>query len=259
MLLAVWRARAVVRALVARELRSRWVGSSLGVLWSVLPPLMQLAVYTFVFATVLDVRFGSTDHPFVLYLACGLFPWLAFQETLVRSATCLVDQSVLVKRVVFPIAVLPVHLAIAALVHQLIAFACLVILMAAFGFPPTPALLALPALLLVQLVLTVGFGWLVATLHVYFRDTAQALGVLLPIWFYLTPIIYPARLVPPVLEPVLALNPLAALVEGYRDLFLQGVVPAGGREAWLVFVSAVVFATGATAFERARGEFADLV
>jgi ABC-type polysaccharide/polyol phosphate export permease len=225
----------------------------------VLPPLAQLAVFTFVFALVLDVRFGATDHPFVLYLACGLFPWLAFQESLVRSATCLVDQSTLVKRVVFPIEVLPVALALAALVHQLIALALLLVLMALLGFPPTAALLALPALLAVQLVLTVGCGWIVATLHVYFRDTAQALGVLLPIGFYLTPIIYPARLVPPFLQPLLALNPLAALVEAYRALFLHGVVPWGAREAWLLAVSAGAFAMGAAVVGRARGELADLV
>jgi ABC-type polysaccharide/polyol phosphate export permease len=255
----VWHARGVVRALVVRELQSRYVGSSLGALWSVLPPLTQLAVFTFVFSVVLEVRFGATEHPFVLYLACGLFPWLAFQETLTRGATCLVDQSVLVKRVVFPVEVLPLQLALAALVHQLIALALLVVLMALFGFPPTLALLALPAWLLVQLLLSVGCGWVVASCHVYFRDTAQALGVVLPVLFYLTPIIYPAHLIPEVLQPLLALNPLAALVEGYRDLFLEGVVPLGMREVWLLAVSVVVYAVGASVFARARGEFADLV
>jgi lipopolysaccharide transport system permease protein len=245
----VWHARGVVRALVVRELQSRYVGSSLGALWSVLPPLTQLAVFTFVFSVVLEVRFGATEHPFVL----------AFQETLTRGATCLVDQSVLVKRVVFPVEVLPLQLALAALVHQLIALALLVVLMALFGFPPTLALLALPAWLLVQLLLSVGCGWVVASCHVYFRDTAQALGVVLPVLFYLTPIIYPAHLIPEVLQPLLALNPLAALVEGYRDLFLEGVVPLGMREVWLLAVSVVVYAVGASVFARARGEFADLV
>jgi lipopolysaccharide transport system permease protein len=255
----VWRARTVVRALVARELRGRYAGSTLGVVWAVLPPLAQLAIFTFVFATVLDVRFGAGDRPFVLYLACGLFPWLAFQETVLKSATCLVDNAVLVKRVVFPVEVLPVQLALSALVHQLIALALLVVLMGAFGLPPRLSLLALPALLGLQLLLTVGCGWAVAALHVYFRDTAHGLGVLLPMWFYLTPIIYPLHLVPAPLEPILALNPLAALVQGYRDVFLHGVVPLGGREAWLAAVSLAVFAGGARTFARSRGEFADLV
>ncbi|TMA78779.1 MAG: ABC transporter permease, partial [Deltaproteobacteria bacterium] len=126
--LAVWRARAVVRALVARDLRGRYVGSSLGLLWSVVNPLAQLAIFTFVFSTVLSVRFGSGDLPFVLYLAAALFPWFAFQESALRSATCLVDNAVLVKRVVFPIEVLPVQIAVSALVHQLIALALLLVL-----------------------------------------------------------------------------------------------------------------------------------
>lgn len=256
---AVWRARGVVRALVARDLRARYVGSSFGPLWSVVNPLVQLAIFTFVFATVLDVRFGDGDAPFVLYLACALFPWLAFQESVLRSATCLVDNSVLVKRVVFPVEVIAVQIALSALVHQLIALALLLLLMTILGVLPGPALLALPALVAVQLLFTVGLGWAAAALHVYFRDTAQVLGVLLPMWFYLTPIIYPYDLVPDFVRPLLALNPLTALVQDYRDLFLHGVVPLGVREAWLIAVSIGVFVAGAGIFERMRDEFADLV
>jgi ABC-type polysaccharide/polyol phosphate export permease len=259
MVRAVWRARRVVQALLARDLRGRYVGSSFGLLWSVANPLTQLAIFTFVFATVLKVRFGDGGRPFVLYLACALFPWLAFQESVLRSTTCLVDNAVLVKRVVFPVEVLPVQIALSALVHQLIALALLLVLMAAFGILPGASLLVLPALVAVQLLFTVGLGWMAAALHVYFRDTAQVLGVLLPMWFYVTPIIYPYDLVPDFLRPVLALNPLTALVQDYRDLFLHGVVPLGVREVWLVTASLSVFAAGASVFSRMRGEFADLV
>jgi len=256
---AVWRARAVVRALVARDLRGRYVGSSLGLLWSVVNPLAQLAIFTFVFSTVLSVRFGSGDLPFVLYLAAALFPWLAFQESVLRSATCLVDNAVLVKRVVFPIEVLPVQIAVSALVHQLIALALLLVLMVVLGVPPHASIAALPALLLVQLLLTIGIGWAVAAAHVFFRDTAHVLGVVFPMWFYLTPIIYPYQLVPERLRPLLALNPFTALVEAYRDVLLHGVVPLGARELWLATVSVAVFGLGATIFTRARGELSDLV
>ena len=256
---AVWRARAVVAALVARDLRGRYVGSTLGLFWSVVNPLAQLAIYTFVFSTVLSVRFGTSDMPFVLYLAAALFPWLAFQESVLRSATCLVDNSVLVKRVVFPIEVLPVQIAVTALVHQLIALVLLLGLMFALGVSPHLSLLALPLLVVLQLLLTIGIGWTVAALHVYFRDTAQLLGVLFPMWFYLTPIIYPTQLVPAGLRPVLALNPLSALVEAYRDVLLHGVVPFGARELWLAAVSLGALALGAVVFTRARRDFADLV
>jgi len=259
---AVWSARAVVQALVMRDLRGRYVGSALGAFWSLAHPLLQLATYTFVFATVMKVRVadaGGTDVPFVLYLACGLFPWLAIQEAITRGATCLVDNPTLVKRVVFPVEVLPVQLACSAVVHQLIATAVLLALMAAFGFPPRAVLLALPALLVTQLVMAIGLGWGVAALHVYFRDTAQAIGVLLPVWFYLTPIIYPQHLVPPFLQPVLALNPLTPLVQAYRDVLLYGRVPSGLGALWLTAASFGVFAVGSLIFTRARGEFADLV
>jgi lipopolysaccharide transport system permease protein len=232
MLRAVWAARTVVRALVVRDVRGRYVGSAFGALWSVAHPLLQLATYTFVFATVLKVKvtdIAGGDVPFVLYLACGLFPWLAIQEAITRSATCLVDNPTLVKRVVFPVEVLPVQLACVAVVHQLIATALL------------------------------GLGWALATLHVYFRDTAQALAVLLPVWFYLTPILYPPHLVPSFLQPVLALNPLTPLVQAWRDVLLHGVLPSAGGALWLGIASVVVFVGGALLFSRARGEFADLV
>ena len=256
---SAWRARPVVTALVARDLRGRYVGSTLGLFWSVVNPLAQLGIFTFVFSTVLSVRFGTSDVPFVLYLAAALFPWLAFQESVLRSATCLVDNAVLVKRVVFPVEVLPVQIALSALIHQLIALALLLGLMLALGVPPRAAALALPGVLAIQLLFTLGICWAVAALHVYFRDTAQVLGVMFPMWFYLTPIIYPYQLVPPALRPLLALNPLTALVEAYRDVLLHGVLPLDARALWLVVVSIAVFLGGAAVFARARGELADLV
>ncbi len=259
---AVWSARAVVRALVARDLRGRYVGSALGTFWSIAQPLLQLVTYTFVFATVMKVRIADAagaDVPFVLYLACGLFPWLAIQEAITRSATCLVDNPTLVKRVIFPVEVLPVQLACAAAVHQAIATVLLLGLMAVLGFPPRPSLVVLPFLLLVELGIAVGIGWGMAALHVFFRDTAQAIGVLLPIWFYLTPILYPQHLVPPFLQPVLALNPLTALIQAYRDALLYGTLPSGAAATQMAATSLVIFALGAWIFTRARGEFADLV
>lgn len=262
MLRAVWAARTVVRALVVRDVRGRYVGSAFGALWSIAHPLLQLATYTFVFATVLKVKVadvGGGDVPFVLYLACGLFPWLAIQEAVTRGTTCLVDNPTLVKRVVFPVEVLPVQLACVAVVHQLIATAILLALMAGFGFPPRPALLLVPALLVAQLAMAIGLGWGLAALHVYFRDTAQALAVLLPVWFYLTPILYPPHLVPSFLQPVLALNPLTPLVQAWRDVLLHGVVPSAAGAVWLGVASVLVLACGALFFSRTRGEFADLV
>ena len=259
---AVWSARAVVRALVVRDLRGRYVGSALGTFWSVAQPLLQLATYTFVFATVMKVRVADpagADVPFVLYLACGLFPWLAIQEAVTRSATCLVDNPTLVKRVIFPVEVLPVQLACAALVHQVIATALLLVLMAALGFPPRPSIAVWPLLLVAEIAIAVGIGWAVAALHVFFRDTAQALAVLLPIWFYLTPILYPQHLVPSFLQSALALNPLTELVQAHRDVLLHGVVPTGAAGLRMAATSLGIFALGAWVFTRARGELADLV
>jgi lipopolysaccharide transport system permease protein len=184
---------------------------------------------------------------------------LALQEGVFRSATCLVENPTLVKRVVFPVGTLPVQVVLAAVVQQLIATTALLGLMAVLGFPPRLSLAALPILLVAQILLTIGFGWTVAALHVYFRDTAHALTVLFPVWFYLTPIIYPYDMVPSLLRPVLAWNPVTTLVEGYRDVFLHGRLPGALDVLWLEVVSVSVFVLGAWIFTRLRGEFADLV
>ncbi len=205
------------------------------------------------------VAFAGRDVPFVLYLSCGLFPWLAVQESITRSATCVVDNPTLVKRVVFPVEVLPVQLACSAIVHQAIATAVLVAVMAVVDFPPRPSFVALPLLAVIQLLLTVGVGWAVAALHVHFRDTAHAVGLLMPVGFYLTPILYPRELVPASLRPLLAMNPLSSLVQGYRDVLLRGAWPDGLEMAWLLTVALGVFAAGALVFTAARAEFADLI
>ncbi|MFN2414618.1 MAG: ABC transporter permease [Pyrinomonadaceae bacterium] len=213
--------------LARRMLVARYRGSALGLLWALLTPAVMIGVFTFLFAGVFGARFTERGTPweYALYLFCGLLPWTAFSETLQQSSGIVVAHANLVKRVVFPLEALPVAQALAALAAQLFGTAALVVATLVVRRELHSTLLWLPALLVPQLLLTLGGAWLVASLGVFIRDTAQVLGLVLMAWLYLTPIIYPEQVVPARFRPALELNPFTPLVRSYRRALLEGAPP----------------------------------
>lgn len=213
----------LLRELVKRDFKGRYAGSLLGFFWSFVQPLWQLLLFTFVFATVMRVPLhGQQTQSFATFLFCGILPWMAIQEGVLRASTAITDNANLVKKLSFPSQILVLTVVLAALVHEGIAASVFIVFLIWRGelsFTSLPLLLlAIP----LQVALTLGFGLLLSPIHVFFRDTAQVLGMLLMGWFYLTPIVYPLELVPPILQPLLEMNPLTALVSLYRAAFLGG-------------------------------------
>jgi lipopolysaccharide transport system permease protein len=256
----LWAGRELLRALVARDLRTRYAGSAGGGLWAVLNPLLQIGILTLVFSVVLRVRFGgiAKDVPFAVVLALGLFPWIAFQESVVRATTSLCDNGILVKRMAFPPEVVLAQPILAAAVQECIALGLLLAMMPLFGVgvSPTAPLCLLP--LAVQVMLASGIGWILGVLHVYIRDTAQVVVAALQAWFYLTPIVYALESAPESLQAVLALNPLVGVVEGFRA-FALGEPPPWGALLWSALAAAGVLVAGANLLSRSRTDISDLV
>ena len=224
-------------------------------------PLILLALYSFVFAEILKVRLGpevgTTSFP--LFLFCGILPWQALQESLSRSASTLLEHATLIKKNLFPVEVLPVTVAASSIVSQLVGTGILVTALLATGHGLRPAAVALPALLAPQFLLMVGLGWMLASLNVFVRDVGQVLGAILTLWVFLTPIFYPASAYPARFSFLIILNPLALLVEGYRDILLRGVMPRPAHLAGLALFAVAVFGAGHWMFGRLRPGFADLV
>ena len=249
--------RHLIWTFVRRDLRSRYVGSVMGLCWSVLHPLVLLAAYTFVFQVIFQVRplLGRTDS-FAVFLFCGLLPWLYFQDTLQRSCTSVVEQRNLIQKTLFPSEVLPLTLAVSNLVTHLFGLTVLLALLVYLDLLTWTACL-LPAWSFWLMLLALGLGWLAAALQVFLRDTAQVLSVLLVFWFWFTPIFYQVERVPPRFQPWLRLNPLTHVVEGYRLLLLEGRVPA--PESWLALagLSLATFFLGGLVFRGMKREFAD--
>lgn len=262
-----WRAKFdLLRTLVRRDLEARYKGSVLGNLWPLVNQVSQLLIYTYVFSIVLKIKLNlrtalpANDFTFGLWLFAGLLPWIAFTSGLLSSATSVIGQTNLVKKVVFPLALLPLVPILSSFIESSLGLTVLILWVAVTtkALPTTLALL--PLIWLPQLLLTAGLGYLAAGLTVFLRDIPQTLGMGLNLWFYLTPIVYPASVIPEAWRVwVFWLNPLTAIVEVYRDLVLVGEVKHWGEWGVASFVSLLVFFGGLTVYQRLRPAFADVL
>jgi lipopolysaccharide transport system permease protein len=255
------RHRALIRSLVRRDIAGRYRGSYGGLFWTVIHPLLMMVTYYFVFGIVLRTRFGGDDRPssFVLYFLAGMLPWLAFSEALGRSPTVILDHRTFVKKLVFPVEILPANLAVAGLVSE--AFGAMIFAAGMWYFdrPLSAAVLWLPVLVVPQFLLTLGLCWFLAALGVFFRDTGQVMGFLLTLWFFLTPICYPEASLPAEWHGVFAQNPLYVLVQNYRRILLEASAPDWPSLARLGALSVAVFLAGFAWFYKLRRSFADLL
>ena len=254
------RHRYLIWNFAVRELRQRYVGSLMGLFWAVIHPLILLVSYTFVFSVVLkvgaDSRWGISNYP--LFLFCGILPWLFFQDTLTRSTGAILENTQLIKKTLFPSEILPLSIVTANLLNHAVGFGILLAVLAWYK-PIEWAVWILPVYLFGLILFTVGLSWFSAALNVFFRDTAQILSVLLVFWFWFTPIFYVPAMAPLPMQPWLAANPLAHVVEAYRQALLFGAVPPWSSAVILYASGLVFFALGGMFFRIAKREFVDVL
>ncbi len=256
----------LLRTLVRRDLEARYKGSVLGNFWPVINQLSQLLIYTYVFAVVLKVKLslkgvaGDDSLVFGLWLFAGLVPWIAFTTGLMAGSGSVVAQPNLVKKVVFPLELLPLVPVLSAFVESMFGLALLIVFVAFVSGSLHPTLALLPLVWIPQLLLTAGLSYLLAGFTTFLRDIPQILGVVINLWFYLTPIVYPVSVIPDQIRPwVFRLNPIAALAEVYRDLILQGTITYWREWIILGIVSGLVFTLGFGVYKRLRSGFADVL
>lgn len=251
----------MLRSMVIRDLRARYVGSLLGIFWSVIHPLTQLIIYYFVFSVVLKVKLGPEygETPFVFWLMAGLLPWMFFAEVVNRSPGAVLEQSSLIKKMVFPSEILPfAHLSAAAINH-LIGVVILIGFILSLGDGVSLKILWLPVYLLAMGVFVLGISWILSALNVFLRDVGQIIGVLVNIGFFLTPIIYPSNLIPESLRGLSRLNPVLHAVEGYRMALLGKTDMDIAGLSYLLFVGLALFALGGLTFRKLKPAFADVL
>lgn len=255
----------LLKTLVQRDLEARYKGSILGNTWAILNQLAQLLVYTYLFSIVLKVKLDlrglpSNDFTFGLWMFAGLIPWTAFTAGFSGAATSVISQPNLIKKVVFPLALLPLVPICTAFVESSFGLVLLIAFVAFSSQIIHPTLWLLPVVWLPQLLLTAGLGYLVAGLTVFLRDIPQTITVLLNLWFYITPIVYPAALIPESWRFwIFWVNPLTIVVEIYRDLAIIGEMQHWQELGVLWGIALSVFAIGFVVYRRLRPAFADVV
>ncbi|MBD2743561.1 ABC transporter permease [Coleofasciculus sp. FACHB-1120] len=260
-----WAKLDLLRTLVRRDLEARYKGSVLGNLWPLVNQLSQLLIYTYVFSIVLQVKLSLKGLPtnnitYGLWLFAGLLPWIAFNSGLTQAARSVIGQPNLVKKVVFPLALLPLVPILSTFIEISLGLMALIVLVAVSAGTLHTTLALLPLVWLPQLLLTAGLGYLAAGLTVFLRDIPQTLTVILNLWFYMTPLIYPASAIPEQWRGwVFWLNPMAAIAEVYRDLVLVGEVQHWREWMVVTVVSVVMFSGGLWVYRKLRPAFADVL
>lgn len=257
----LFRYRGLIQTLVTRELKARYRGSVLGFFWSFVNPLLLLTVYTIVFSVVLPGFRGIDVEPYALFLFCGLLPWTWFSSGLLEASNSLIAGGNLIKKVLFPAEILPIVAVLSNMIHFFFALPILALFLAFYARPMQwVELLWFPVVVLVQLMLTLGIGLVLAALTVHFRDLRDLLGNLLTLWFFSTPIIYPMAMVPSGGKFIMDLNPFTHLAISYQELlFYDGPF---GHWRWLLALavaSVVMFFVGFALFDRLRDSFAEEV
>ena len=258
---AVWEYRELLYFLVWRDVKVRYKQTALGVAWVVLQPVISMVVFSFLFGTLLKVPSGEVPYPIFAYAA--LLPWNYFATSLTRSSTSLVGSAHLITKVYFPRLVIPISGVLSGLVDFAVAFLVLAGLMVYYGVVPTVAVVWLPAFLLLALATALGVGMWLSALNVRYRDINYLVPFLVQIWMYLTPVVYGTTLIPERFRFLLGLNPMTAVVEGFRWALLGNRLAdtraPGPLLAVSVGISLVILVSGAIFFRSTERTFADII
>jgi lipopolysaccharide transport system permease protein len=259
---SLWRNRALIAMLATREALGRYRGSVLGILWSFFHPVLMLAVYTFVFSSVFKARWdlgGGSTGEYALVVFAGLMVFNLFAECLTRAPAIIVQNVNYVKKVVFPLEILPWVTLGAALFHFIISLSVwLVFYISVVGRPPLTALL-LPVAMTPLVLTLLGFSWCLAALGVYLRDVGQFIGIATSALIFLSPILYPLSVLPETVRTALYLNPLTPAVEQVRAVLIWGRVPDPAQYATFLAVGALIAGLGFAFFQKTRKGFADVL
>ena len=259
----LWHNRDLLGQFTRREIEGRYKGSFLGLFWSFVTPLVMLLIYTFVFGVVFKSKWPSAKtgslSEFAVTLFCGLIVFNIFSESVGRAAALVTSVPNYVKKVVFPLEILPISGLGAALFHGGVSLCILLVANLLVSGALQWTLLVLPLVLLPLLFLTLGLTWFLASLGVFVRDIGYTVTLVVQMLFFLTPIFYAIENIPEPYRAIIGLNPLTPIVEDFRRVVLWGSLPAWGGLALLIVGSGAVMILGYAWFMKTKKAFADVL
>ncbi|WP_180966835.1 ABC transporter permease [Cohaesibacter celericrescens] len=243
-----------------RDFKTRHVGTFGGIIWAIIQPLALVTVFYFVFAIGFRVQ-SPEKTPFILWFVAGQVVWTLFSDNLISIVSSITSNAHFIKKTIFPSEIFAVIKVVSGTMSHLIFLSILVLVMIFFKIPFHIERILVLYYYFGMVVFMLGLGWLLSALEPFFRDISQALGVVLNIWFWVTPIVWPEQIIPERYHWVLDYNPIYYLVTGYRQSLIYDEViwPDLWQTAYFWGVTTVLFATGVFVFNRLKTEFADVI
>ncbi|MGC2062516.1 MAG: ABC transporter permease [Thermodesulfovibrionales bacterium] len=259
-LLTLYQRRSLIFEMAKRDISTQHVGSMLGFFWTFVNPLIMIFILWLVFSVGFKAA-PKGDVPFVIWLTAGMAMWNTFAEIISGSTGVIIINSHLVKKVVFPLSILPVVKLAASFITHAVFLIMLIVLILLYKMPVSLYWLQAVYYFMAMAILALGISWMTASVNVFARDTSQIVNVILQFGFWGTPIFWDIGIMPEKVRLFLKLNPMFYIVQGYRDSFIYGVPFWHHWEMTLYFwgVTGVVFVLGATIFLRLRPHFADVL
>lgn len=262
MFASLWRNRELIHSSAKREVLGRYRGSALGLLWSFFNPLLMLVVYTFVFSEVFKAKWSGGSESkteFALVLFAGLIIFNLFAECINRAPNLMISNPNYVKKVIFPLEVLPFVALLSAMYHMAISFFVWIIVYVIYFGLPHSSMIYLPIIIIPYCFFIMGMSWALASLGVFLRDVSQFIGVLTTVLMFLSPIFYPAAALPEAYRHLLYINPLTLVIEQTRDVLFWGKSPAFLMLIVWWVVTPVIAWVGFAWFQKTRKGFADVL
>ncbi len=247
--------RELLKSNVKKEIRGKYKGSFLGVLWSFLNPLLQVAVYAIVFPYIMRIK---TDN-YLQYLIVGIIPWTFFTTVINQGMIAVRMNAGIIKKVYFPREILPISVAVSGLINFFISCIIILIFCVIGGLGISWHLILLPIIAIIQFMFTLGLVFALSAINIYVKDTEYLVQFIINMLFYGTPILYSVELFPEGLRWILNLNPLTGLIDSYRDIFMYHQLPTSASFLYILLVSVVVLIVGILIFRKLEKGFAEEV
>ena len=252
--------RHIIIDLTKNDFKSRYLGSSLGLVWAFVQPSMTILILWFVF----QVGFKSApvaNFPFILWIMAGMIPWFFLSESISSATMSIIEKSYLVKKVVFRVSILPIIKILSALVIHLFFLVVMLIMFAGYGYFPHLQSLQIFYYLFAAIVLILGVTWITSSLVVFLNDVGQMIGIVLQFGFWLTPIFWSVKMIPEKYRPWIELNPAYYIIEGYRNSLINNIWfwNEAGLTLYFWSLTIIIFVTGAMLFRRLKPHFADVL
>ncbi len=247
----------LLEELTKREIKQRYKQSVLGYAWVILNPFFQMLVMAFVFQYLL--RFNNLGVPYPIFLFAGLLPWNLFSSSVSSSVNALVANSGLLTKIYFPREIFVASTILAKMVDFFLASTVFILMMLFYHIPFTPYMLWFFPILLIQMIFTYGFSLILAAFNLFYRDIQYLLSLVLLMWMYLTPVIYPVEIFPEHYRWIFKINPMAVFINAYRQVLLGGANPNFTSLGIGLVFSLVMLVVGQWVFKRLEGQFADVV